>query len=410
MYSNIVKAYQLNKNIINKTNLIYNTVLSKKYDCNIYLKREDQQITRSFKIRGAYNKLNNLSKDEKKEGVVCASAGNHAQGVAYSCNILNIKADIFVPTNTPSQKIKAINKYCSNQTKLHIVGSNFDKCYNISTNFCKKNNKKFIHPFNDIDIIIGQGTIAAEIYEEINPDIIIGTIGGGGLMSGISLFSKYINQQCLLYGVESDGCDAMKQSIQSKKIISLQKYDMFVDGACVKQVGNITFDICNQNLTDVLTISNGHLCSKIIDLYNEHGIITEPAGALSIAGLDNIDNNIIQNKNVVCIISGSNNDITRYNEIMELSLQYNNLKHYFIIQFGQKPGELQHFVNNILGPNDDISRFEYLKKNNRLFGNVLIGIHLSKSTHFNNLIDNLQKNNIKYKYINNDELLMSYLV
>jgi len=406
----ILKTYHNNKDIIDKTPLHKNNRLSRKYGCNIFLKREDLQLVRSFKVRGAYNKLLRLSTKDKQKGIVCASAGNHAQGVAYSCSILNIKSDIFIPENTPLQKIKSIEKFSNETCNIHIIGCNFDECLYNAKEYCNKNNKIFIHPFDDMDIINGQGTIAVEIYEKIKPDIIIGCIGGGGLMSGISLYSKHINPDCKLYGVESENCNAMYSSIKKDSIIKLENCDTFVDGAAVSRVGELTFDICKKYLEEILLVNNGYLCKQMIELYQDDGIITEPAGALAISGLSKLDPNIIKDKNVVCIVSGGNNDITRYPEINEIALRYDNLKHYFIIKFGQKPGILKKFVNNILGPHDDITRFEYIKKTNKSLGQVFVGIELSHPDNLQNIITNLEENKFNYKYINEDELLMSYLV
>lgn len=409
-FSNILACYHKNKSILSKTQLLYNQLLSEKYGCNIFLKREDLQPVRSFKIRGAFNKINNLSDKQKQKGVVCVSAGNHAQGVAYSSKLLGLSSDIFVPENTPLQKINSINKFLNSKSKLHIVGDNFDSALEISKEFSDKNNKEFIHPFNDYDIIYGQATVATEIYEDIDPDIIIGCIGGGGLMSGISLYSKYVSDTCKLYGVESKGCNAMYQSVKMDKVVSLDEYDTFVDGAAVKEVGDLTFDICKQHLEEIFLIPNGKLCNTLLDLYSTHGIIAEPAGALSISALDCLDKTTIKGKNVVAIISGGNNDITRYPEMNDLALRYLNLKHYFVIKFTQRPGELKRFLSDILGPNDDITRFEYIKKTNKSYGQVLLGIQLNNPDNLKLLIYNLENNNFNFKYINEDDILMSYLV
>tara|TARA_B100000925_G_scaffold291885_1_gene282171 strand:+ start:8820 stop:10046 length:1227 start_codon:yes stop_codon:yes gene_type:complete len=406
----ILRAYHTNKNVIKKTTLHKNNRLSERYNCNVYFKREDLQVVRSFKVRGAYNKIAKLSQDDKNKGIVCASAGNHAQGVAYSAAKLNIKADIFVPENTPLQKIKSVRKFSDDNCTLHITGKNFDECLNKARNMADDNGNVFIHPFDDKDVVDGQGTIAVEIYEELQPDIIIGCIGGGGLMAGISLYSKHVNPGCILYGAESEDCCAMYKSIKSGNVVSLKSYDTFVDGASVKEVGKLNYEICKKNLEQVLLIDNGLLCKNILELYQDDGIVTEPAGALAVSSLSRISKDILQNKNVVCIISGGNNDITRYPEISEIALRYDNLKHYFIIQFRQKPGELKKFVNNILGPNDDITRFEYIKKTNKSYGQVLVGVELTHPDDLPNIMQNLEENNFNYKYINDDELLMSYVV
>ena len=406
----ILNIQKMNKHLIPKTLLQKNQRLSEKYNCNVFLKREDLHKVRSFKIRGAYNKINKLSDTNKKKGIVCASAGNHAQGVSYSCKELDIYSDIFVPENTPLQKIASIRKFSNKKSNLHIVGENFNKCLKKSLEFSRNNGTIYVHPFDDQDIIDGQGTIASEIYEDISPDMIVGCIGGGGLMSGISLFSKNMNPKCQLIGVESDQCNAMYQSIKSGRVIELDQYDTFVDGTAVKTVSELTYNICNKYLDDLLLISNGKLSHTMLDLYQNDGIITEPAGALSISALDLLDPNKIANKNIVAIISGGNNDITRYPEIHELALRYANLKHYFIIQFVQSPGQLKKFVNNILGENDDITRFEYIKKTNQTHGQVLVGIQLYNPDNLILVLDNLRQNNFNFKYINDDDLLMSYLV
>lgn len=406
----ILKTYNYNKNFIKNTLLEKNERLSEKYNCNLFLKREDLQEVRSFKIRGAYNKINSLKEEERGKGVVCASAGNHAQGVAHSCSKLNIKSDIFVPENTPIQKINSIKKFSNDLCTLHVTGKTFDEAYNLSKDFSEKNKSIYVHPFRDEEIIFGQGTIAVEIHNLINPDIIIGCVGGGGLMSGISLYTKGINPECLIYGAESDNCNAMYQSIKENKIIKLENIDTFVDGAAVQEVSKKTFDICKQNLEDIILISNGQLCNTMLDLYQNDGIITEPAGALSVSALDYLDREKIKGKNIVAIVSGGNNDITRYPEINDIALRHLNLKHYFIIRFAQKPGELRKFVTDILGDGDDITRFEYIKKTNISYGQVLVGIESQSSNNIKILKENLKKNKFNYIYVNDDEQLMSYLI
>lgn len=408
--SEIYHIYNKNKKAIPETPLELNTRLSTKYKSNIYLKREDLHTVRSFKIRGAYQKINSLTIEERKRGVVCASAGNHAQGVAYSCSLLNIEATIFVPENTPPQKIKCIEKFSNNKCKLFVIGKNFDDAYTKSQEYCLKHNKIYVHPFADIDVIRGQGTVAVEIYNKIKPDIIIVCVGGGGLLSGICLYSKYMDPDCVLYGAESVECNSMYQSIQQNKVTTLTTYDIFVDGTAVKEVSELTFHICRKNTKDILLVSNGQLCNTMLELYQDDGIITEPAGALAVSALENMDPELLKNKNVVCIVSGGNNDISRYPEIQDIALRYLNLKHYFIIQFSQKPGELKRFVNTILGEKDDITRFEYIKKTNSTYGQVLIGIQLFNPNTLDYIKENLKKYNFNYIYVNDNELLMSYVV
>ena len=369
---------KLSQNMIAfKTPLQKNTRLSEKYSADIFIKREDLQQVRSFKIRGAYAKLMTLN---SPQDVVCASAGNHAQGFAYTCKKLNINGHIFLPSTTPLQKINRIKYFGNNSCKLYIKGDDFESCLQKAVIFSKKYNKTFIHPYNDYDVILGQATIAHEINQEIGiPDIIISTIGGGGLISGLCEYFKNTSQ---IYGVEALSCPSMSNSIKAGKILYTKPVNNFVDGATVPIIGDITFKICKKYVTDILTSSDGEICEKILELYENDGIIAEPAGVLPFTALDKMD---IKGKKVVCILSGGNNDISRYPEIIDTYLRYKNLKHYFIIEFTQKPGELKRFIKKIMGIDDDIVRFEYIKKTNKDYGNVLIGIE-SKN------IDTFQQN------------------
>lgn len=400
----------LKYNIIKNTPLQINTRLSKKYNCNVYIKREDLQIVRSFKIRGAFNKIYNLNTNDKLNGVVCASAGNHAQGVALTCNTLKINADIFIPEQTPTQKVNRIKYFGGKYCNVYKIGKNFDTCLNSSLEYCNSNNKKFIHPYNDIETIIGQSTIAQEIHNWIKPDFILSTIGGGGLVSGLSLYIKNINSNCEIIGVETDTCDSMYQSIKNNKITKINITDNFIDGASVSEVGDITFDICKKNLNRIEIVDTGKVCDTMLDIYQNDGIISEPAGALPITCLDNMDPLEIKNKNIVCILSGGNNDVSRYPEIIERSLVYNNLKHYYLVRFAQNPGELKKFINNVLGENDDICRFEYIKKTNKEFGDVLIGIQVSDPNNIININNQLNNNNFTFIKLTDSSLLYQYLV
>tara|TARA_Y100000768_G_scaffold386750_1_gene375927 strand:- start:1079 stop:2062 length:984 start_codon:yes stop_codon:yes gene_type:complete len=319
--------YKLLLTLLNRTPLQYNHRLSNKYRCNIYYKREDLQITRSFKIRGALNKVLSLNSDEKYEGIVCASAGNHAQGVAWISTNYNIKSNIFIPECTPQQKI---NKICSYATpglcSIHIVGNTFDKCLNVATTFTKATNKTFIHPYNDKKIIDGHQTIAHEIFEDLEyineePQIIIGGIGGGGLMSGLSLYNNiYSKEPAIMIGVEPTTCPSMRKSVDNGYISEHKSSSNFVDGATVEKVGDITYNMCSHYIDYFYDVSIKDICKTIIDLHQEDGIISEPAGALSIASLDKISKDQdIRGQNVVCILSGGNNDMNRYNEILQNS-------------------------------------------------------------------------------------------
>jgi len=403
MTSFCTRINQISKNLsFLKTPLKKNIRLSEKFNAEIFIKREDLQESRSFKIRGAYHKIHNLSNNQKNQGISCASAGNHAQGVAYTCSKLKIKGDIFLPENTPGQKINRIKYFSGKYCKIHLYGQNFDECLNKSLEYSKNNNKIFIHPYNDLDIISGQATIASEIKYEIGtPDIIISTIGGGGLISGIA---KYFKNSCQIIGVEPVACPSMYNSIHNNKITYTKPDNNFVDGATVPIIGDITFDICKKYVNKIYPVSNGEICEEMLNLYKNDGIIAEPAGSMPFTILDKID---IKNKKVVCILSGGNNDITRYPEIIDTYLRYKNLKHYFIIEFTQKPGELKKFVSNILNKNDDIVRFEYLKKTNKDIGKALVGI---QSSNIENIYNNLSSHNFNYIKINENDILYQYLI
>tara|TARA_Y100000816_G_scaffold212055_1_gene157608 strand:- start:5977 stop:7257 length:1281 start_codon:yes stop_codon:yes gene_type:complete len=404
------------KNHIKNTPLLYNKRLSDEYGTNIYFKREDLQTVRSFKIRGALNKIIKTDSDI----IVTASAGNHAQGVAYSCQILNKKGMIVIPNTTPKQKIDRINYFGKDNINIIQYGSTFIDSLEHALNLSEQNNYPFIHPYDDYDIIEGQATIASEIIKKINVDIVLSCVGGGGLISGVGSYLKNLNNNIKIFGVEPKGAESLKLSLDKNERVQLENIDNFVDGASVSQVGKINFDICKEIVDDVFVVSNEKLSYDMIDCYQNDGIILEPAGTLAVSGLKDLINyykinlpneyNDLHNKNIVCILSGGNNDISRYNEIIELSLLYQNLKHYFILKFVQKPNELKTFINNILGPEDDIVRFEYMKKTNKKHGNVLIGIELKNEKDIGNILKKLKYYKFEYKKIDEKEIEYELLI
>jgi threonine dehydratase len=398
------------KKIVTKTPLQRNTHLSKKYDCNVFLKREDLQVVRSYKLRGAYNMMSSLPKEQLEKGVVCASAGNHAQGFAFSCKKLNAKGVVFMPTITPNQKVKQTQMHGDGNVEIKLVGDTFDDCAIIAKKYTEDNGMTFIPPFDDHRIIEGQGTVGVEILEELNyVDYLFLPIGGGGLCAGVGSYFKTYSPKTKIIGLEPEGAPAMYEALKKGSPVTLDTIDRFVDGAAVKRVGDITFPICKEVLDDMHLVSEGKVCSTILKLYNEDAIVVEPAGALSIAALDDFANEI-KYKTVVCIVSGSNNDIDRMQEIKERSLQYEGLKHYFLINFAQRPGALKEFVNNVLGPTDDITRFEYMQKNNKEAGPALVGIELKSREDYDALLNNLNKYHIGYTELSKDNTLFSYLV
>jgi len=389
--------------IVKKTPLEFCQRLSQKYKAKIYLKREDLQTVRSFKIRGAYNKIHKNYQPDSH--FITASAGNHAQGVAYACQQLGLKCHIFVPENTPLQKISRIKYFGDAQCHLEITGKNFNEALNNSLQFCQQQQGIFVHPFDDQDVIEGQGTIGTEILNSIEPDIVLAGVGGGGLLSGLVMNLPKTD----IIGVEPEGAASMYQSLKENKLVTLEKIDTFVDGASVNQVGKLTFEIAKKS-SQIVKISNGNICSNMIELYQNEGIICEPAGALSVTGLSMLDKNYLKNKNIVCIVSGGNNDLLRYPEIIENSLRYQNLKHYYIIKFQQKPGQLKKYVKDILPNNCDITRFEYIKKNNRYDGTVLIGIEIIDPLNNQEIKKNMSKYNFEFIEISEQDLLYNYLI
>ncbi|WP_185869688.1 threonine ammonia-lyase [Blattabacterium cuenoti] len=410
-YEDVIRAKNILKNIIYETPLQKNFLLSEKYKANIFLKREDLQIIRSYKIRGAYNKIKSLSHIELKKGIVCASAGNHAQGVAYSCNILKIPGKIYMPSTTPKQKVERVKMFGKEYVEIILIGDTFDSVSNEAIKYCKKNAKIFIHPFDDIKIIEGQATVGLEILQQsiLDIDFIFIPIGGGGLASGIGSHFKQFSPKTKIIGVEPKGAPSMSFSLKKGKVIELKTIDKFIDGASVKKVGNLNFNICNQVLHDIKTVPEGKVCTTILDLYNLEAIVAEPAGALSIAALDFYSEKI-KDKTIVCILSGGNNDITRTEEIRERSLLYEDKKHYFIVKFPQRAGALKEFVNNILGPKDDIAYFEYSKKTSKEEGPAIIGIELADKNEFSVLLGRMKKHRVHFQYLNKNPDLFRVLI
>lgn len=403
-------AHQTLKTIVLKTPLQYHRKLSEKFNAEVYLKREDLQVVRSYKIRGAYNLIQSLPADERNRGVVCASAGNHAQGVAFSCKNLNLKGVIYMPAITPKQKINQVRMFGGDNIEIVLIGDTFDDCQTKALEFAGTTGMTFIPPFDHIKIIEGQGTVGKEILEDTNDiDYIFIPIGGGGLCAGVGEYFREFSPATKLIGVEPAGAPSMKEALKAGMPVKLEKIQRFVDGASVQKVGNITFAICRDLISDMLLVPEGKVSSTILQLYNEDAIVAEPAGALAIAALDQYRKHIAGRK-VVCIVSGGNNDIDRMQEIKERSLLYEGLKHYFIVRFAQRPGALKEFVNHILGPTDDIVRFEFIQKNNKESGPALIGIEVKSRDDFHSLVERMDHFGLNYTLVNQNENLFEYLV
>lgn len=407
----ILIAYRELKETVAHTPLQKNLRLSEKYECNVYLKREDLQHVRSFKLRGAFYKMKSLSEEETKNGIVCASAGNHAQGVAYACNQLGINGKIFMPATTPRQKVDQVQLFGKSLVEIVLTGDTFDDSFSKAMECAEEESRTFIHPFDDELVIAGQGTTAVEVLNDCDEtiDYMFAAIGGGGLMAGVSSYFKSVSPGTKCIGVEPLGAASMKYSFEQGQVTELETIDTFVDGAAVKHVGDKTFEICKENVDDIIAVPEGKICTTILDLYNEHAIVTEPAGAISVTALDFYKEQI-KGKTVVCIISGGNNDISRMQEIKEKSLLYEGLLYYFIVNFPQRAGALREFLDEVLGPNDDISRFEYTKKNNKESGPALVGIELKNNKDYNGLLDRMNKKGFSFVEVNKDSNLFHLFI
>lgn len=409
--ADIYKAAKTIRQVANKTPLQQSIRYSKQFDANILLKREDLHRVRSYKIRGAFNKISSLSKEELKNGVVCASAGNHAQGVAFACNHLSVKGTIYMPAVTPRQKVDQTAMFGGDWVDIVLEGDTFDDSYKAAIATCEAEGKVFVHPFDDPKTIEGQATVGLEIFEqsEAHIDYVFVAVGGGGLASGLCGTFQALSPRTKIIGIEPTGAPSMKTSIEKGELVELKKIDKFIDGAAVQKVGKYTYSICKEHLYKMETVDEGKVCQTILDLYNRDAIVVEPAGALTIAALDAFREEI-KGKNVVCIVSGSNNDITRTAEIKERALLYTNLKHYFIIRFPQRPGALKEFVADILGPDDDITHFEYSKKSSRENAPAVVGIELKTPDDLAPLIHRMKANSFFGDYLNDKPDLFQYLI
>ena len=403
-------AHERIKDVVIETPYLENYNLSAKYDCSVFLKREDMQTVRSFKIRGAYNKIKSLGEDEVKNGVVCASAGNHAQGVALSCSKLKIKGQIYMPHPTPNQKVAKVKQFGGEWVEVILTGDTFDDAYLSALTASEVKKMAFVHPFNDLDVIAGQGTIAKEILSQTDQplDFLFVAVGGGGLLSGVGSYFKQLSPHTKIIAVEASGAAALDHSLKHNKLTPLEKIDSFADGIAVKEIGDITFKIICDVIDDNLKVPEGAICSAILKLYNEDAIVLEPAGAVSIAALDQYKE-AIKGKRVGIILCGGNNDVNRTQEIRQRALLHEGKKHYFIIRFPQRAGALRDFLN-VLGPNDDIAHFEYTKKTNRASGPALVGLELQNKEDFESLVQRMKAEGINFEHINDNPMLFEMLV
>lgn len=399
------------KEVAIKTPFMRSFTYSSKFGAEVFLKREDLQQVRSYKIRGAFNKMSTLTKDEKEKGIVCASAGNHAQGVALSCSKLHIHGSIYMPTTTPKQKVEQVEMFGGEWVTVILEGDIFDDAFAKASEVCRLEEKTFIHPFDDEKIIEGQATVGLEILTQSEKplDYVFVPVGGGGLIAGLSSVFHHLSPKTKIIGIEPEGASAMLTSLNRKENITLDEIDKFVDGAAVQRVGDRNFAIVQEFVDRIVTVSEGKICQTILDLYNRDAIVAEPAGAMTLAVLDQFADEI-KGKNIACIVSGSNNDITRTAEIKERALLYQGLKHYFIIKFPQRAGALKEFVAEVLGPTDDITYFEYSKKTSREQGPAIVGLEIKSPEDLEPLVNRMHARKFFGEYLNDKPELFQLLV
>jgi threonine dehydratase len=398
--------------VVRPTPLELSDRLSATTGATVYLKREDLQTVRSYKLRGAYNLLVQLSDDERSAGVVCSSAGNHAQGFAYACRTLGIRGRVYVPAKTPKQKRDRIRYHGGDFIELIVGGSTYDLAADAALADVERTGATLVPPFDDPRTMAGQGTIAVEILEQLDdePDLVVVPVGGGGCIAGITTYLAERATRTSVLGIEPAGAAAMMAALANGGPVTLDHVDQFVDGAAVSRAGKLTYAALAAagNMVSITTVDEGAVCTAMLDLYQNEGIIAEPAGALAVAGL--LEADIAPGSTVVCLVSGGNNDVSRYGEILERSLVHLGLKHYFLVDFPQEPGALRRFLDSVLGPNDDVTLFEYVKRNNRETGEALVGIELGSAADLDGLLDRMRATEMQIEAIEPGSPAYRYLL
>ena len=398
--------------VVTPTPLQFSDRLSATTAASVYLKREDLQVVRSYKLRGAYNLLVQLSDDELAAGVVCSSAGNHAQGFAFACRTLGVHGRVYVPAKTPKQKRDRIRYHGGEFIELIVGGSTYDLAAEAAVADVERTGATLVPPYDDLRTIAGQGTIAVELLDQLDaePDLVVVPVGGGGCIAGITTYLAERTNNTAVLGVEPAGAAAMMAALAAGEPVTLDHVDQFVDGAAVRRAGKLTYAALAAagDMVSITTVDEGAVCTAMLDLYQHEGIIAEPAGALSVAGL--LEAGVEPGSTVVCLVSGGNNDVSRYGEVLERSLVHLGLKHYFLVDFPQEPGALRRFLDGVLGPNDDITLFEYVKRNNRETGEALVGIELGSAADFDGLLARMRATEMQIETIEPGSPAYRYLL
>jgi threonine dehydratase len=401
--------------LFSETPLQLNDLLSARYDARVWLKREDLSPVRSYKIRGAFNFIAKaIARDGGPDRFVCASAGNHAQGFAYVCRHFGRRGVVFMPVTTPQQKIDKTRMFGGEFIEIRLIGDIFDTCYEAARDFSIAENAFMTPPFDHEDIIEGQATVASEIAAQLPegevPDLMVLPVGGGGLSAGVvRYFEGLIGNDAFLLA-EPTGAPSMRESLAAGHRVRLAQVDNFVDGAAVAEVGALTFDVLRRFGPDqVQLVPENAICATIIEMLNTEGIVLEPAGALALTALDSVDRAKIAGKNIVVVVSGGNFDFERLPDVKERAMRYQGLKKYFILRLAQRPGALRDFLE-LLGPDDDIARFEYLKKSARNFGSILIGIETKRPENFVRLRAAFDAAGMRYQDITDNEIIGNLII
>jgi threonine dehydratase len=399
------------RTISRRTPLERSDRLSTDLETSVWLKREDLQIGRSYKVRGAYNLISSLSPDERGRGVVCASAGNHAQGVAFSCRALGIFGKVFLPSATPRQKRERILAMGGPWVELVVSGANYDEASAAALESSAASGAVLVHPFDDARTIAGQGSVAIDLHEQCPERFatVVVPVGGGGLIAGMALWLKEHDPRLRLVGAEPAGAASMAAALAAGRPVSLPGVDTFVDGAAVGTVGELTYQLVRDLVDEVVSVPEGAVCTEMLSLYQVEGIIAEPAGALASAAARQLPRDGAEGP-IVCIVSGGNNDVSRYSDIVERSLVHEGLKHYFLVTFPQEPGALRRFLDSVLGPDDDISLFEYVKKSNRETGPALVGIELAREGDLAGLLARMEASPLRIERVPPGSPLFTFLV
>jgi threonine dehydratase len=407
---NVQQAARRLEGVTRRTPLERSERLSRETGAEVWLKREDLQPVRSYKLRGAYNLIATLGDDERARGVVCASAGNHAQGVAFACRALEVDGIIFVPHTTPRQKLSRIAALGGDRVKVELVGHTYDDAQASATAWAATSGAVLVPPFDDPRIIAGQGTVALEVFEQLGapPDLVAVPVGGGGLLAGVAVVAAAQPGRTRVVGVEPAGAPSMAAALAAGAPVVLDTIDTFVDGAAVRRVGDTTFAVVAPLVREVVAVAEGQVCSAMLALYQQDGVIAEPAGALAAAALADLA--VAPGSTVVCIVSGGNNDVSRYGEIVERSLVHEGLKHYFLVEFPQEPGALRRFLDEVLGPDDDIALFEYVKKSNRETGPALVGVELLRRSDLEPLLARMEASPLRIEPVPPGSPAFTFLV